>query len=340
LPIGQGLSWSPRGDRIAFYGSFGGEAGIYTIKPDGTGLQQITDAHRFDPDFSPGAAKLVATRWDGTQTDVVVMDADGNNETELADSAANDENPAWSPDGTKIAFHSDRAPSGVYTMIVSPRSFTSFLTPGFVPDWQPIPINGYPRPRAASPVHASLVPAYQECTVPGHNHGPPLAFPSCYPPQRIPSALTVGTPDANGEAAKSVGHVRVGVKVGHPTTPADEADVRLRSRITDVRNASDLSDYTGDLTIRLSVQITDKNNTPHPGGPGAATVQQFTHSHPLPCAATADTTVGATCQFDTTVDALVPGAVAEGRRAIWELGQVRVDDADGNAFLKQGIFIP
>jgi hypothetical protein len=104
--------------------------------------------------------------------------------------------------------------------------------------------------------------------------------------------------------------------------------------------ASDLSDYTGDLEARLTVQITDKDNTPHPGGPGAATVQAFTHSQPISCTATGDTTVGSTCDLDTTVEALVPGAVKELTRAIWELGAIRVHDGAGNLFLTQGMFVP
>jgi hypothetical protein len=116
--------------------------------------------------------------------------------------------------------------------------------------------------------------------------------------------------------------------------------VRLRATVNDVRLRTDLSDYTGDLELRLALQITDRDNTPHPGGPGPATVQELTHSHPLPCSATADTTVGSTCQFDTTVEALVPGAVKELQRAIWELKRITVHDGAGNLFLTQGIFVP
>jgi hypothetical protein len=51
----------------------------------------------------------------------------------------------------------------------------------------------------------------------------------------------------------------------------------------------------------------------------------------------------------TTADATVPGAVVEGKRAIWELGQIEVLDggADGIAstgpntvFARQGVFTP
>ena len=50
--------------------------------------------------------------------------------------------------------------------------------------------------------------------------------------------------------------------------------------------------------------------------------------------------VGSTCQLDTTVEALVPGAVVEKRRAIWELGAIRVHDGAGNLFMTQGLFVP
>jgi hypothetical protein len=189
-------------------------------------------------------------------------------------------------------------------------------------------------------MRVSLVPAYQPCSSPNRTHGPPLGFGSCNPPSQEPGQLTVGTPDSNGQGAKSVGHLRVITLTGNPATPADEADVRVLANITDVRMRSDLSDFTGDLEARLTIQITDKNNTPHPGGPGAATVQELTHSHQIPCAETANTTVGSTCQLDTTVEALLPGAVVEKRRAIWELGAIRVHDGAGNLFLTQGLFVP
>ena len=62
-----------------------------------------------------------------------------------------------------------------------------------IPDWQPIPINAYPRPKGATPVHASLVPAYEPCASPNRQHGPPLAFASCNPPAQTSDELTVGS---------------------------------------------------------------------------------------------------------------------------------------------------
>ena len=70
----------------------------------------------------------------------------------------------------------------------------------------------------------------------------------------------------------------------------------------------------------------------------------------MPCAATpADATIGSTCSVSTTFDAVTPGSVPEGKRSIWELGQVQVFDGgpDGVAstpgnslFAVQGVFVP
>jgi hypothetical protein len=195
---------------------------------------------------------------------------------------------------------------------------------------------GYPRPRGATPFFVSLVPAFAGCTSPNRTHGAPLAFPSCAPPTAGSGQLTVGTPDANGQAAKSVGSVRADVIVGDPT-PEDEADVGLSFTVTDIRAKSDLSDYAGELEARATVRITDRGNG---AGSETGTVADFTYAFDVPCGTTADTTVGSTCSRTTSADALVPGTIKEGDRAIWEIGQVEVADGNGAPFLRQGVFVP
>ena len=125
----------------------------------------------------------------------------------------------------------------------------------------------------------------------------------------------------------------------------DDADVRLTFQLTDVRHQGTLADYTGELQVASAVRITDRL-----GGPAneAATVTEFEHKLTVPCAATGGA-VGATCSATTTFDAVVPGTIKEGKRAIWQLGQVRVNDGgpDGLAattpntlFAVQGVFVP
>ena len=80
----------------------------------------------------------------------------------------------------------------------------------------------------------------------------------------------------------------------------------------------------------LALSITDDQGT----------VEDFGFGADVPCAATADPSVGSSCSLSTTFDALMPGAVIGGDRAIWELGQVRLLDAFGDVFADQGVFTP
>ena len=208
---------------------------------------------------------------------------------------------------------------------------------------------GYPRPKGASPLRVSLVPAYAPCSAPNRSHGAPLAFGSCAPPAQISSLLTVGTPDANGAAnANAVASVRLDTVAGDPATVADEADVKLKASSTDVRLASGLGDYTGELEARLRLRITDRGSGPT--GDEPATVQDLDLPFTVPCAATGDPATGASCAVNTSADAVTPGTVTETRRTIWELDAVRLFDGGpdgvasttaGNAvFETQGVFVP
>jgi hypothetical protein len=194
--------------------------------------------------------------------------------------------------------------------------------------------------------------AYGECGSPNRVHGGGLSAGACNPPQQSSPHLTVGTPDANGALSKSVGRVRATVLPGDPATTADEADVALEVSMTDVRRRTNLADYAGELQGVLSIQVTDRSNGSDPGSPpfdDPGTVTELPLAVTLPCAATPDGSVGSTCAVQAGVDAVVPGAVIEGKRAIWALGAVEVLDggadgvaatADNSPFLRQGIFVP
>jgi hypothetical protein len=207
---------------------------------------------------------------------------------------------------------------------------------------------GYPRPRGATPMHVPLAPAYVACSNPNRTHGAPLARPSCSPPVPASHHVTVGTADANGRPTSSVGSIRFTVIVGDPSTPADEADVQLRVWLGDVRNSGDLSDYTGALQANPTLRITDAYNGPSLTVPATTTDIPFPFT--VPCSATAGPPdVGASCAVTTTADAVLPGSVKEGKRAIWRLGQVEVLDggadgdvatADNTVFARQAIFVP
>jgi hypothetical protein len=218
---------------------------------------------------------------------------------------------------------------------------------GIMGAWYTPPDAGYARPKGASPLRASLVPAYEPCSVPTSNrmHGGPLAYQSCNPPVQSSSFLTMGSPDANGVGANGNGSVTMVAVQGNAATTADEADLKLKTSVLDVRNQAGLSDYTGQLKVTTNLRIVDRDNGPDLAG----VVQDTPYSFTVPCATTGATNIGSTCSVDTTADALVPNTIKEGVRSIWQLGQVDVYDggADGVAstnpntrFLSQGIFVP
>ena len=205
--------------------------------------------------------------------------------------------------------------------------------------------DAYARPKGATPARFALVPAYSPCTAPNRVHGPPLEHPSCNPPVRESSSLTVGSPDANGLPAASSGYALLRAIVGTAATPEDEADVGLELRMSDVRSASSLLDYEGQLQLRATVRLTDREGSPV----STATTQDLVLPVTVPCAATLDPLVGSDCDVATTADALTPGMVREGARALWQLDGMEVldggpdgdVDTPGNSvFARPGVFVP
>ena len=223
------------------------------------------------------------------------------------------------------------------------------------------PSGVFVRPKSAPRIKVSLVPAFNACTSPNRQHGPPLAFPSCNPPVPGSTAITVGTEEANGAGENSVGSVTLTADPAVPGPP-DDSDVIVAGSITDVRclpsttspcgnpNAADGADYTGDLQGSATIRITDRwSASSAGGGADAATVVDFPFPMAFGCAGTADDAIGATCTSNTTFNAIVPQAMRDGKRSVIDVGQIVVSDsgpdgipstAPNTLFMKQGLFVP
>ena len=230
--------------------------------------------------------------------------------------------------------------------------------------------NGYPRPKATRPARVSLVPAYNQCTSPNRVHGPPdlpgngsNPDSSCSPPAQSSGNLTVGTADANGAATNSTGSIRLRTLVGTPGG-IDDSDVQIVVKITDVRCQAGVStcgpanlaggdDYTGEVQARIDLRITDRYNAVAPAVGTEAATGNGNFLVTVPCGASpTPNTIGSTCGIATTADAVYgdPSTAKEGRRAVWGLGQVAMNDggADGSVataagntpFMRQGVFVP
>ena len=98
---------------IAFTSTRDGNLEIYSMRRDGSEQVNLTGnpAPDRDPAWSPDGSKIAfASSRDGSHMDIWVMNADGGspvNLTPLPDSTESGEagvEPAWSPDGTRIAY--------------------------------------------------------------------------------------------------------------------------------------------------------------------------------------------------------------------------------------------
>jgi len=107
-------SWSPAGDRVAFTSFRNNDFDIYTIRPDGSGLRQLTTAPGNDGHsvWSPDGKFLLfsssrfgfkdeAPLYDHIPQpygELFVMSADGSGQRPLTDNGWEDATPAWQPE--------------------------------------------------------------------------------------------------------------------------------------------------------------------------------------------------------------------------------------------------
>lgn len=121
-------AWSPDGQRIVFHSARSGTKCLWAMDADGGHLQQLTNGEHSDelPAWSPDGLKIAFSRnvgndpsqVHGLEADIVVMNADGKNLVALTQRAAANYDPAWSPDGQRIAFTSSRATRKGYRLYV------------------------------------------------------------------------------------------------------------------------------------------------------------------------------------------------------------------------------
>jgi TolB protein len=157
------LAWSPKGDRIAFVRTLagGGDRDIYSIETDGSGLTDLTNdpsSPDLEPAWSPDGTRIAYSgplhHGESVGMDLWIMNADGSGQHELFhenNKYSDGAYPAWSPDGTTIAFTANNG-SGYYHVWSVPASggqnaeLITNKVPGGNPadqevDWAPAPAN-------------------------------------------------------------------------------------------------------------------------------------------------------------------------------------------------------
>jgi Tol biopolymer transport system component len=112
--------WSPDRTKIIFASKRGVSPDIYVMNADGSNEKQLTNDPNFETfaSFSPDAKKIIFSRMINGVMQIFTMNADGSNVKQLTDSVggtqgdagflSGNEEPVFSPDGTKILFDSNR----------------------------------------------------------------------------------------------------------------------------------------------------------------------------------------------------------------------------------------
>lgn len=90
------------------------------------------------PTFNPRGEILAYARRDAGTWQIYERDLKTSAVTELTPGAMQDNTePAWSPDGKSIAFHSDRDGGGIFILDAKSRAISRLTSVGFYPSWSP-----------------------------------------------------------------------------------------------------------------------------------------------------------------------------------------------------------
>ncbi|MBI4469527.1 MAG: PD40 domain-containing protein [Acidobacteria bacterium] len=142
-------SFSPDGGRIVF--SRQGE--IWTMRSDG-GLQRPITSNQVEdsePDWGPSGRIVFRTGRFGDRVQLAIMDSDGSNVIRLTNGRGQDQLPAFTSDGQRVAFMRYEGPGEFYDYLVSiyhPWNIYSIATDGAgeqaltddgLVNWRPVP---------------------------------------------------------------------------------------------------------------------------------------------------------------------------------------------------------
>lgn len=150
-------AWSPNGTRIAFCSDDGGATQqVVKVRDLATGAEISfgvgpTDFLNFNPRWSPdgtriafsGPVTFTTTSRNGTQTtstgnEIFIANADGTGITQVTSLKSFTTFPAWSPDGTALAFRSDfNGTAAIYKMALGSSVVTLLRSGANAPDWAP-----------------------------------------------------------------------------------------------------------------------------------------------------------------------------------------------------------
>ncbi|HET9424742.1 MAG TPA: hypothetical protein VFO55_05160 [Gemmatimonadaceae bacterium] len=119
-------AFSPNGTHLAFTGQRAGRDMLYVMDVRGDRAEVV---RRFDlplesamsPTWTPDGGRIVFSGTHGGISDLYMINADGSRFVQLTDDRFGDLQPQLSPDGTKIAFATDRGPGASFDLLRLPK---------------------------------------------------------------------------------------------------------------------------------------------------------------------------------------------------------------------------
>lgn len=117
-------SWSPDGARLAFHADADGKRDVWIMDADGGNRRQLTSGtvNNYLPSFTSDGKIIFISEIASLQktlVDIKMLDPDGGEETTLFEQVAHGGPFIWSPDGNRVALHSQRAAAGNFDIFIA-----------------------------------------------------------------------------------------------------------------------------------------------------------------------------------------------------------------------------
>jgi Tol biopolymer transport system component len=134
--------WSPDGQLIVFESKRSGTWDLWAVRPDGSGLQRLTDDSGNDRQatWSPAGGRVAFVSDRGGSPDLYLLEVGGRPRRLMA-WEGKESQPDWSPDGRRLVFVSDRdGEPRLWTVSVDggiPRQLTAAPFAAASPRWSP-----------------------------------------------------------------------------------------------------------------------------------------------------------------------------------------------------------
>lgn len=141
--------WSPDGRQLAYSSVLGGTTSVHVVNADGSGARKVIESG------DPGIAFVGGSGWmpdgntllividrttSGGELDIYLVRIADGRLVQLTTAPGDDGTPALSPDGSRIAFHSDRDGGCLYVMNADGTAVSQVTTgcsTGFPKAWAP-----------------------------------------------------------------------------------------------------------------------------------------------------------------------------------------------------------